>query len=163
MSEKGKFTEELKTEPFQSYDEYMDYIFACCNAALAGHIRELKRKYVAGQGGYKNVMYPDIEIASNLCEDKIQEFELSEYDGKQGGAEGGDVEELPLEIDAELMAMLQGFSQSLEESSDEEKYAMIGKDTGRQYTLGEKVWVMVKATDRISKTIDFILVQNMEE
>ncbi len=46
---------------------------------------------------------------------------------------------------------------------DEEKYAMIGKDTGRQYTLGEKVWVMVKATDRISKTIDFILVQNMEE
>ncbi len=46
---------------------------------------------------------------------------------------------------------------------DEEKYAMIGKDTGRQYTLGEKVWVMVKATDRISKTIDFILAQNMEE
>ncbi len=46
---------------------------------------------------------------------------------------------------------------------DEEKYAMIGKDTGKEYTLGEKVWVMVKATDRISKTIDFILVQNMEE
>lgn len=46
---------------------------------------------------------------------------------------------------------------------DEEKYAMIGKDTGKEYTLGEKVWVMVKATDKISKTIDFILVQNMEE
>lgn len=46
---------------------------------------------------------------------------------------------------------------------DEEKYAMIGKDTGKEYTLGEKVWVMVKAADRISKTIDFILVQNMEE
>lgn len=46
---------------------------------------------------------------------------------------------------------------------DEEKYAMIGKDTGKAYTLGEKVWVMVKAADRISKTIDFILVQNMEE
>lgn len=46
---------------------------------------------------------------------------------------------------------------------DEEKYAMIGKDTGKEYTLGEKIWVMVKAADRISKTIDFILVQNMEE
>lgn len=46
---------------------------------------------------------------------------------------------------------------------DEERYAMIGKDTGKEYTLGEKVWVMVKAADRISKTIDFILVQNMEE
>ena len=46
---------------------------------------------------------------------------------------------------------------------DEEKYAMIGKDTGKEYTLGEKVWVMVKAADRISKTIDFILFQNMEE
>ncbi len=46
---------------------------------------------------------------------------------------------------------------------DEEKYAMIGKDTGKEYTLGEKVWVMVKAAARISKTIDFIFVQNMEE
>ena len=46
---------------------------------------------------------------------------------------------------------------------DEEKYAMIGKDTGKEYTLGEMVWVRVKAADRISKTIDFILVQNMEE
>lgn len=46
---------------------------------------------------------------------------------------------------------------------DEEKYAMIGKDTGREYTLGEKVWVMVKATDRILKTIDFILVESVEE
>lgn len=46
---------------------------------------------------------------------------------------------------------------------DEEKYAMIGKETGREYTLGEKVFVMVKETDRILKTIDFLLVQNMEE
>lgn len=120
MNEKGKFTEKLKTEPFQSYDEYMDYIFACCNAALAGHIRELKRKYVAGQGGYKNVMYPDIEIASNLCEDKIQEFEFAEYDGKQEAVTEGTAEELPIEIDAELEAMLKGFSQSLGGTSDDE-------------------------------------------
>ena len=120
MNEKGKFTEKLKTEPFQSYDEYMDYIFACCNAALAGHIRELKRKYVAGQGGYKNVMYPDIEIASNLCEDKIQEFEFAEYDGKQEAVAEGTAEELPIEIDAELEAMLKGFSQSLGGTSDDE-------------------------------------------
>lgn len=46
---------------------------------------------------------------------------------------------------------------------DEEKYAMIGKDTGREYTLGQKVWIQVKDTDRILKTIDFVLVDEPEE
>lgn len=41
---------------------------------------------------------------------------------------------------------------------DEEKYAMIGKDFGREYTLGQKVCIMVKDTDRLMKTIDFMLV-----
>lgn len=46
---------------------------------------------------------------------------------------------------------------------DEEKYAMIGKDYGKVYTLGQKVTVMLKDTDRMLKTIDFVLVQMPEE
>ena len=121
MNEKGKFTEQLKTEPFQSYDEYMDYIFACCNIALANHIRELKKKYVTGQGGYKNVMYPDIEIAHDLCEDKIQEFEFKNYDGDS--EKEPETEEAPVELDAELEAMLMGFSQSIEQGGERPDYS----------------------------------------
>lgn len=42
---------------------------------------------------------------------------------------------------------------------DEEKYAMIGKESGNTYTLGQKVIIRVKDTDRIMKTIDFVLEQ----
>ena len=38
---------------------------------------------------------------------------------------------------------------------DEEKYAMIGKETKKEYLLGQKVKVKVIATDLMLKTIDF--------
>lgn len=46
---------------------------------------------------------------------------------------------------------------------DESQYAMIGTETGKKYTLGQKVHVMVQDTDRMMKTIDFVLVQDEEE
>ena len=42
---------------------------------------------------------------------------------------------------------------------DEEKYAMIGRDTHKEYRLGQKVTVRVKDTDRLMKTIDFVLAE----
>ena len=38
---------------------------------------------------------------------------------------------------------------------DEEKYQMIGEHTKKTYNLGEKVKVVVTATDKILRTIDF--------
>ena len=73
MQEK-RFGEELMSQPFKSYDEYMSYIFACVNYRLSDYIGELKKKYDAGQGNYKNVMYPDIEIAHGLCSESIFQF-----------------------------------------------------------------------------------------
>ena len=46
---------------------------------------------------------------------------------------------------------------------DEEKYAMIGKATGRTYTLGQKVRVRVTDTDRFAKTIDFVLIPESDD
>lgn len=46
---------------------------------------------------------------------------------------------------------------------DEEKYAMIGTESGKCYTLGQKVKVMVKNTDQVLKTIDFVLADREEE
>ncbi len=40
---------------------------------------------------------------------------------------------------------------------DEQQYRLVGKETGRIFTLGQKVRVVVTGTDKIRKTIDFVL------
>ena len=42
---------------------------------------------------------------------------------------------------------------------DEEKYEMVGKDTGRTFKLGEKLLIQVAGCDKITRTIDFILAE----
>ncbi len=42
---------------------------------------------------------------------------------------------------------------------DEEKYVMLGKNTGRIFQLGEKVEIIVAGVDKLSKTIDFELAE----
>lgn len=114
MEQIGKFSEEYRHKPFLSYAEYMDYIFACANIQLADYIQGLKSKYATGQGGYKNIMYPDIEIAYQLCDTKIQQFFLAEEqtDSARETEQEGETEE----IDAELADLLQGFAMSFGES-----------------------------------------------
>ena len=53
------FDEEEKTQPFESYEEYMEYLFACVNEGMNRYLTDLKRVYATGEGGYKNVLYPD--------------------------------------------------------------------------------------------------------
>lgn len=74
MKHNTRFREELKNKPFEDYNEYMDYIFACVNFRLSDYIEGLMNKYDAGQGNYKNVLYPDIEIAHDLCSDHMIRF-----------------------------------------------------------------------------------------
>lgn len=45
---------------------------------------------------------------------------------------------------------------------DEEKYAMIGRDYHKEYRLGQKVRVRAVDTDRMMKTIDFVLITEEE-
>lgn len=76
-----KFRDELKNQPFGSYDEYMEYIFACVHLRLSDYIEGLMEKYDAGQGNYKNVLYPDIEIAHRFCQDEL--LRLTRTDKKE--------------------------------------------------------------------------------
>ena len=47
---------------------------------------------------------------------------------------------------------------------NEEKYEMVGRDTGRTFKLGEKLLIQVAGCDKITRTIDFILAEeDMEE
>lgn len=45
---------------------------------------------------------------------------------------------------------------------DEESYEMVGQATNKRYKLGEKLKVRVNATDKISRTIDFVIPQDWE-
>ena len=117
MSMNDRFSEELRQQPFQSYEEYMDYIFACVNTRMADYIENLKGKYAAGQGQYKNVMYPDIEIAYNLCYDQVLQFTTGQSQ-EETGEESQKVRE---GMDEELLVLLGAFQeeQARQEGEDE--------------------------------------------
>ena len=44
----------------------------------------------------------------------------------------------------------------------EEKYQMVGEHTGKVYTLGQKVRVVVAAVDKLTRTVDFVLTEEEE-
>ncbi|MBR5046880.1 MAG: ribonuclease R [Eubacterium sp.] len=46
---------------------------------------------------------------------------------------------------------------------DEEGYRLVGQDTGREYTLGQKVEILVESTDKTRRTIDFFLKEFKQE
>ena len=115
----GRFREELRTQPFENYAEYMDYIFACVNVRLADYIQDLMGKYAAGQGQFKNIMYPDIEIAYNLCNDNVTNF-LQKDDVSNENEDAGQESVLD-DMDDELKNLLGMFSASTQVDEEESK------------------------------------------
>ena len=82
MTGRSLFDESKANHPFASYEEYMDHLFACVNEGMNRYLANLKEVYATGQGGYKNVLYPDIEIAHDTCIEKLERFR------EQGDGEG---------------------------------------------------------------------------
>ena len=70
-----RFDLSLNNIPFQNYGEYMEYLFACVNMAMEAHLTQMKAVFATGQGGYKNVLYPDLEVASDICSQRIRSFQ----------------------------------------------------------------------------------------
>lgn len=69
-----RFDQMLAEHPFRDYGEYMEYLFACINMAMDAHLTQMKRIFATGQGGYKNVLYPDLEVAADVCTERIEKF-----------------------------------------------------------------------------------------
>ena len=46
---------------------------------------------------------------------------------------------------------------------DEQQYQLIGEHTGRIFTLGQKVNIIVESADKGTKTIDFVLAEFYDE
>lgn len=116
-----KFDISFAERPFLDYGEYMEYLFACINLAMDAHLTQLKRIFATGQGGYKNVLYPDLEVAVDICAERIDRFRFmnGEEDMDASPAE----EELP-ELSDELFSLFGSFA---EETAD--KPEQVAKDS----------------------------------
>ncbi|MBQ7564226.1 MAG: ATP-binding protein [Lachnospiraceae bacterium] len=122
-----RYDEGLLTEPFRDYNEYMEYIFDCVNSGLDRYITGMKSVYAAGDGSYKNVLYPDIEIAGDMCKGKLALFHkgslTEEHPGEEEPVEdpSEEPEEDEEDVDDELLSLLQDFSATEPEEPEEEE------------------------------------------
>ena len=148
----ASFNNNLNVQPFESYNEYMQYIFDCVNGSLDSYIGKLKVLYANGEGGYKNILYPDIELASDACRNRLQESyktrmgigsedeeessedeESSEEENDSEEPEEDEEDEEDEELDGDLLKLLGNFSADnpYDEKDEEESdvWTEINKDT----------------------------------
>ncbi|MCR5388984.1 MAG: AAA family ATPase, partial [Lachnospiraceae bacterium] len=95
------------TGTFNGYDDYMKSVFDCVNRALNAHLEDMKSVFASGNGGFKNVLYPDLEVASDVTRDKIKEYDRLTSDDEPD--ETVDPED-EAEIDSDFADLLGGFS-----------------------------------------------------
>lgn len=69
------FDMKLREVPFSSYQEYTEYLFACTDRQLSAYISQLMQLFASDNGGFKNVIYPDIEVAKDLCTKHLMDFQ----------------------------------------------------------------------------------------
>ncbi len=99
-----KFAQAFAEKPFRDYGEYMEYLFACINLAMDAHLTQMKRVFSTGQGGYKNVLYPDLEVAADVCAERIERFQYMDAEERQQEAE-------PTEFSDDLFALFDSFAE----------------------------------------------------
>jgi ATP-dependent 26S proteasome regulatory subunit len=68
------FTDKNAKKPFESYEQYASYMFACVDYRLKRYLEDMMGLFASDKGGYKNVLYPDIEIAHGLCQKHLSDF-----------------------------------------------------------------------------------------
>ena len=93
-----KFDKNLQETAFSGYGEYMEYLFACVNMALEEQLERMKLVFATGKGGYKNVLYPDLEVAAEICTKHIRDFQYKENTEETIGHEEDDIEGISQEL-----------------------------------------------------------------
>ncbi len=73
-----RYSNKLKNKPFADYNEFMQYMFDCVNTCIDAYLERMKAVFSTGQGQYKNVLYPDIEVASDVCRERIEKFVIGD-------------------------------------------------------------------------------------
>ena len=139
-----KYDSKLLKEPFGSYNEYMEYIFDCVNIGVDKYIDKMKVMYASGDGGYKNVLYPDIEVVSDLTSAKIERFYQDSEDENDSGEEAEeevedteDDEDEP--FDEELLSLLGNFGAADGPGEEKEKREEPGRAKVSALSITEKL------------------------
>ncbi len=102
----NRFDDAFAQIHFLNQGEYIEYMFACVNMAMDAHLSQMKRVFATGQGGYKNVLYPDLETAADICAERISGFQR--MGGTPSGNQGaGEDDEFP----EDLLALFDDFSE----------------------------------------------------
>ena len=65
-----------QNKPFKDYEEYTEYLFFLVDYKLNEYLDEMKILFATKDGGYKNVLYPDLEIASDICSSNISAMKI---------------------------------------------------------------------------------------
>ncbi|MCL2036785.1 MAG: ATP-binding protein [Oscillospiraceae bacterium] len=84
-----------KGKPFSGYDEYMSFVFAAVDLRMRIYLEDMMGVFASEKGGYKNVLYPDLEIAHGLCQKHLSDFsfagESRESPGEDPQSESEDI------------------------------------------------------------------------
>ena len=138
-----KFNLSLNDIPFKSYDEYMEYLFVCVNIAMDEYLTQMKALFASGQGGYKNVLYPDLEIASDICSERIERFENIDIES----VNASDDQEEDFEGADDLLSLFEDF---IEQEGSVEK-----KESLEYYSIEERLnYIENRAEKTIAEGID---------
>ena len=136
-----KYDSQLRDTPFKDYDEYMQYVFNCVNTALDQYIEVMKTMYASEQGGYKSVLYPDIEIAGDTCRIQIERFyndgEMPDSSDEDKEEEFQEEESDEPEMDDELISLLGAFSATDDEPEKKAQSALYEEEG--QMSLWERL------------------------
>lgn len=106
-------------KPFDSYRQYTDYLFACVDFQLSKYIGNLMGLFANENGGFKNVIYPDVEIARDICENKINDFCAKSDESDKSPENAGDTPQKRPE-EQELADLFAEFAGEQNASSEEE-------------------------------------------
>lgn len=135
-----------RDEAYDGYPQYMDDLFECVNICMNRYLDSLKEVFASEQGGFKNVLYPDLEVASGVCEGHLEKYE------RQTHTKPKKKEKKEKKVDDELSDLLGAFANSLEEENEEETKTTGGtSDSAKDMILyiEERAKVTVKEGTRL--------------
>lgn len=141
-----KFDRSFAEVPFQDQGEYMEYLFACINLAMDAHLTRMKRIFATGQGGYKNVLYPDLEVAADVCTERIDRFRFADGFGNMAAAEESDAPEF--ELSDEFSELFEEFAAFAQPEQPEEETAPAPREVLSPAQMLERI------AERAEKTLE---------
>ena len=136
-SDSGNRIDGREIKAFSGYDEYMRHVFHCVNTCLSAYLENMKLTFANGQGGFKNVLYPDLEIASDACNEQLIKYE--QIYGDEESSEEDEVfeeEDDDEEFDDDLLSLLGSFSDSAEDEDEVEETESVASSGSSEKSSG---------------------------